>query len=588
MQQWFILGSFIVLVVVIWHHVWHRLVPHYKFLLDNPRGAKFISALLIGIIIHLVLELFHDAHWLTDMEDAGMDFAMQIQAKKGVVQSKEKMLSFVLLDIDNEIHQQILKEPLFTPRDYTRNLIKFATDNGAKVVVVDLDLSRPTLTKEQLEKLTKEQLEKVKVSEVLTREQLAKVSGVLTGDPRKLTLHPTLHPDDEELYKYLNEYKRETCQTPEGKEKKCPLIILARDFKPISDSFQSTKDAEKNKERIQEPRFGFLESAVKNSAPYVQWASPLFRRSSDGVLRRWGLWVPTCKGTQFDIIPSIQLLTVAFLCNKEDVKVVESKLKNLESKFFKDTQQRCEFNNFISPLVLDKDETDKNAKEEPFCNDDKNLRLTGESKGIYGRILYRMPWKFPDSTTYKDGIRYDEYSRNDEDNKEHLVLTVANSKANPSIIKLKDKIVVIGGSYQDGGDMHETPLNYRVDKEKPSEMPGGLVLINAINSLWEKGEINPISPWITWTITIGSILAVSSLLAVLKSFLWLLALLLTGFVIMVPFATTWLFDKGQWLSFSLPLFGVEVHYIIALYEAREGNANVFEDILLRLYRDHKL
>ncbi len=73
-----------------------------------------------------------------------------------------------------------------------------------------------------------------------------------------------------------------------------------------------------------------------------------------------------------------------------------------------------------------------------------------------------------------------------------------------SLDALKNRIVVIGGSYGEGRDLHLTPLG---------EMPGALIIINAIHTLLEYGEIKPLSAGIKILTYLGLIVLMSFVLA---------------------------------------------------------------------------
>ena len=132
-------------------------------------------------------------------------------------------------------------------------------------------------------------------------------------------------------------------------------------------------------EPIREVRTGFLEKAVAQSAPNVQWASPLFIRSSyDNVIRRWWLWQAVCVDKQPQVLPSIELLAAAMIRHKTPEQAQENlnnaladfKPKNCTDTYLPQSKPS-------KPIIIAKD-----------------LVITEGMRGIRQRIMYNMPWLF--------------------------------------------------------------------------------------------------------------------------------------------------------------------------------------------------
>jgi hypothetical protein len=102
-------------------------------------------------------------------------------------------------------------------------------------------------------------------------------------------------PHDQALYAYLVEYANQ-CKT--RKDIVCPPIILARAFYDN-----------------QIVRTSFLEEAVAQAAPYVQWTSTQAYMSYDEVIRRTSLWSPICIDEQPSVIASAELLATSIIRN---------------------------------------------------------------------------------------------------------------------------------------------------------------------------------------------------------------------------------------------------------------------------------
>lgn len=475
-----IIGIFVFVFVYFWHKLfnWINNRTSYKI---NKVLRRFITNLIIGLGIALFLIYFNHYPWLMDIEDASMDFAMQVRQATIPPAHKKQIPPFVFLDIDNKTHQ-LWGEPLFTPRNKIKALIELAVRSDARLIVVDIDLSQQTPFFES-----------------------------------------KLHPYDQELYDYIANYKK-YCQT-------CPPIIFARAFRPLPES-TITKEAEP----IRELRIGFLEKAVAQSAPNVQWGSPLFIRSSyDNVIRRWWLWQPVCADKQPQVLPSIELLAAAMIRHKTPEQAQESlnnaladfKPKNCTDSYLPESKPS-------KPIIIAKD-----------------FVISEGMRGIRQRIMYNMPWLPPQKQT--STVRYYLQDYDKETENRETILTVFSAQTSVSAAALKDNIVVIGGSYSDGRDMHSTPLG---------SMPGALIVINAIHSLLQHGEIKPSPIWLKLLLTAIAIILVSILFMYFSSF-WSVIFTGTTIILLLIPLSIWQLGHGVWIDFALPLLGVQFHQIAA-------------------------
>jgi CHASE2 domain-containing sensor protein len=397
--------------------------------------SKLVVSLFIGLSVWVIWTPFKDAPWFQDIEDAGLDLAVQVSQEPATT----KDISYVFLDIDAQTHQ-LWGEPLLTPRNKVKELIDVAVNDGARLVVVNLDLSQKTLTE-----------------------------GRQIQEDQQ-------HPDDQ-LYDYINKYKQNYC--PE--KTKCPPIILERGFRSVPES------------PTREYRYSFLDSAVKQSAPYTLWASPLFQPSYfDGAIRRWQLRDP---------IPS------ALTEVNKALDIPESS-KNL---VFTDTQQY---------------------------------------------IRYQMRWE-PPSSIADQWVRRYSLQAGEKGSQADSVLTVFSAgpylkyKAETAGI-LKNKIVIIGSSYSSQGTMLTTPLG---------RMPSELVMINAIHSLLQYGEIKLVSSWHHGWIVL--VVIVVSILLIFVELFWQLVLI--GIVaILLGLVNVFLFE-GIWINVILLFLAIYIFQIAAHY-----------------------
>ncbi|HEC83748.1 MAG TPA: CHASE2 domain-containing protein [Thioploca sp.] len=318
-------------------------------------------------------------------------------------------------------------------------------------------------------------------------------------------------PDDQVLAEYLKNHATKCKQN----QSDCSPIILVRAF---SDESQS----------ILQPRIGFFEDVVTQSFPYIQWGSAEFYVSSTDITRRWSLWEPTCsKEQQPKVISSMALLTMGMIrsCTEE----IPNALRSLQL-------ENCR--QFLPPESI------------TFCG----LTISTKIDSVQQRIMYRMP--------------YSEVPPNKRvvhDNKGVPILTIlsaqpyAESPPQDSLEVFPDNsVVVIGGSYGPPStgvsDMHDTPIG---------EMPGALVIINAIHSLLQGLTIKPVSYW--WLVI--AFLIILTLFAAIpeqhnnrrdKTVRWRLIILIL-FIIAGLFVYSYiLFEDGTWLDIAVPVAIIEI------------------------------
>ncbi len=381
---------------------------------------------------------------------------------------------FVLLDIDDKTHQA-WNTPMFTPRDRLHHLIKAAVDAEARLVIVDVDLSRET-PMDGLEKYTK---------------------GLKH------------HPYDQALSDYLENYKAACANKPS-----CTPIILARTFQSSTTFLHDTRP------KITRP--SFLDEAAEKSAPYVQWASTLFFRDAyELMIRHWWLWQSACTAQKPTVIPSIELLAAALIRNGL------SQTDNFEKALRPFQPQDC----LTKPTTHLPPENIQIGK----------LTVSTGQHGIKQRIMFSIPWLVENKPPRLP------YFVKDKADKPIVTIFPAQPYAElpptASVEVLKNRIVVIGGSYSEGRDTHLTPLD---------EMPGALIIINAIQTLLEYGEIKPLSAGIKFLTYLGLIMLMSLVLARFGYGLGSIILGLFVLLVLMPISIL-LFNYGIWLDFMLPL-----------------------------------
>jgi CHASE2 domain-containing sensor protein len=171
-----------------------------------------------------------------------------------------------------------------------------------------------------------------------------------------------------------------------------------------------------------------------------------------------------------------------------------------------------------------------------------DLRISAREDDLAQRILYTIPWRLANRddvrplVPWRDGIAAP------------ILETVpagavAEGRADTSA--LRDRVVVIGGSFADARDLYATPLG---------EMPGAIVLVNSIESLIQYGQLSPAPGWLRWILLVAMLFGMGAVSAKVEHF-W--GLVISGGLIiaaLIPLSLH-LLHYGRWLDFALPLLG---------------------------------
>ncbi|GEM_PF-1158707 len=258
----------------------------------------------------------------------------------------------------------------------------------------------------------------------------------------------------------------------------------------------------------------------------IAWAQPLFQRDThDHNLRRWFLSRLGCAADKPLLLPSFQLLADAWLHG--DQLALQQAL---------------------------------NAATPATCADshppDLHYRaLDSHSHGIGERLIYSQPW--PPQTQEVLKIP---------------ALTAEGCAAKPADCDaelLRGRIVVIGSSHQASHDLHHTPLG---------DMPGMMVIVNAIKSFHQFGQTSTPPSWVKWLLEAALILLMAWAFARFNSMSG--ALVSGGLIILVLAPVSfYLFKFGVWVDFAIPIIGMQLHQMVAQYE---------EEVHLRRHLQHAL
>lgn len=317
----------------------------------------------------------------------------------------------------------------------------------------------------------------------------------------------TLTEADLQLYNYLTDYEVKHCKNT------CPHIIFMRSIRKRLTDDKSYYPAQ---------RQTFLDHIVAKS-PHLHWASVQFDREEDRVLRRWQLWERACTNEQIIIVPSVPLLTLALITDpKQGVSNLNKQLENfLPDDCFHNLQESG--NDFDQDIII----ADK--------------RLHSQPSRLNRRVFYTIPWR----------LNVDEQRPNVPDGRFLLqplsALTILKHPDTDGSALLHNSITVIGGSYVESRDLYATPVGW---------MPGALVLINAIHSMLQHGELNAPPNWLLLLMTAGVIVLMSFLLTYFDSF-WGMTLSGLGIILLILPLSFYVFKYGFWLNFTIPLLIVQ-------------------------------
>jgi len=259
--------------------------------------------------------------------------------------------------------------------------------------------------------------------------------------------------------------------------------------------------------------------------PNIYWGSALVTVDEDMTVRRWRVWEKSCtQDGKPEVLIPIQVIASLLL---EYGAPVHDRVEESRQRIYEEVPFECPGDPEAGTGPRRSRATMNAGAHDIFIQPTWN-----ES-----RILYSFPWAAATGGEWS--------------NTEHLVIRPALpilTAAGASVANdwLTDRVVVISGSYDEGGDVHRTPLG---------EMPGSLVIVNSIHSLISRGQVIEPPLWMTLGFYAVAILVMSILFARFDSF-W--GMVFSGAVViaaLVPL-TFYGYNHGVWVNFTLPLTAV--------------------------------
>jgi hypothetical protein len=269
--------------------------------------------------------------------------------------------------------------------------------------------------------------------------------------------------------------------------------------------------------------------------PRIVWGIPSFERGSDGVLRRWQLAVAACASGQPTVIPSVQLLVA--LVSAPSTLPLADRLALLERELQPLKPLDCATPSPVTAVDL----AMKPDGAAPLLPSPIRVDTSGPSS----RLIYTLAWQSGVSAlgpTGRDGTAVVQV---------RAAHTVARVPTDQPLEGFSGRIAIVGGSFADSGDWHATPLG---------EMPGALVLINAIRALQMHGTPQ-LPPW--WD-RLAISFAMTTLVAILTAvFRASVAAILSGLgIIAIMIATLTQFRSGIILDLATPSIGIIVYDLV--------------------------
>ncbi len=270
----------------------------------------------------------------------------------------------------------------------------------------------------------------------------------------------------------------------------------------------------------------------------VIFTSPLFERDSDGKVRRWKLFAEACDGTAPIVVPSMHL-AAAVIARQAIYGAPPAEkdppLKRMISSLAAVAPANCERVNHGRKGALDS------------LPQDRPIRI--EDDDVSKRVIYRIAWKagavglgpVVDLPAAAGGGE----TQLVEVRPARLVVPGDPSAALPG---LEGRIVVIGGSFEAGGDHYNTPLGV---------MPGSLMIINAIEALTQNGTPREFPTPLRVVISLFVIVVASLLTLILRPIVAAAAFII--FLLMLMCALLNSFQAGAVLDLAVPALGAFLH-----------------------------
>ena len=496
-----------------------RLVTHWRAL--SPRTRHWLINIAIGVVIVSLLNWASSGLRLSFVINAqNAAFDRMMRASAAVAPEGHEGLpappKLVLIDIDDRSWRDPRwggGEPSRAPRDLLAGLIEGAFQRGANQVVLDVAIEGSSGRETDL---AEDRLFAARLETIL--------ASAWFGPDRQLVLVRTLRQPLPEQRGLVADWSTAPAAFSEG-------------------YFDELRAAPA------------IDRVVAASNGRILVAAPFFSVSPDRVLRDWQLMQVVCEraaegaGGGVRVVPSVQLAVAA---------------------------RHFGLRAGMAPweLVEPRDSCTPFPKTTGINASASKVRQAASALATQADALIASSWRNTHGAFARLGVHMSARAPGADDLGNRVVFRWARPPSVLSAIDmlqgqvrhdLKGRVVLIGQTFSETVDSHLTPLG---------EMPGAVLLLNAIDSMTRHRIVAAPSVWVTaplafamivaigyafsrWRSVLGTVVATSALLAVL------------------PWISFSLFKHGVWLDFALPLLGIQVHKLITTFEeflARRGSA----------------
>lgn len=278
--------------------------------------------------------------------------------------------------------------------------------------------------------------------------------------------------------------------------------------------------------------------AVTQGHDNIAWGSPLFERSGDNIVRRWELFAPVCGPFGQPLaVPSIHLLAANIA------------RRSLAGAHRADPDPWAALQRNLGAFPSANCAT-RSPAQEGILDDTPGLQpIAVKHDDVSSRVIYRIAWR-PDAAGLGPRVRVLDGADSPAVavRPARSILAADGAEGAPG---LAGRVVVIGGSFAESGDWHETPIG---------RMPGALLIVNAIEALSVNGT--PIEPGkVERVITsLGIVVLTAAAATWLRASVAAIAVA-AGLLVLMTISIA-RFESGVMLDLAIPAVGAALHDLI--------------------------
>ena len=375
----------------------YRIISTFSALRDWLRTHFLLRHLIvtsiISLAVFLAIQVTRDTLFFGDSETYSLDFHMDLQRDRS---GSDAIAPFVFLNIDDLTYDE-LGRPASIPRKMIKSMIEAAIFWGARLVMVDFDLSRPDSS----------------------------------------------WRDEREFQNFLRDIGRDVDVAASGDTVRRIPILFANTTRRARDA-----DPQDVPSIIPSPYDDIIDEL-----PWLHWVSVATLLDEDGITRRIRHWEPACNNGTAHILPGAHILAAAVLSSSESpidaVRRLHSELAPV--------LPICEDLNASASEARDGNIA-KEEREVLVTIGDSKYRLT--ETGIDTRINFQMSWSGLDERA-PPTILYQDTDNGESEAPALLDLSALGLVQDSQPIfdlDFKDRIFVLGQYHYDSRDVFITPV----------------------------------------------------------------------------------------------------------------------------------